>query len=63
MSVIPQNLQMKILMWSNKNPNILKRDFLIWSNMDPKIKATCAQIEMLNELIWKAFGKNKTINL
>jgi hypothetical protein len=29
MSVIPQNLQMKILMWSNKNPNILKRDFLI----------------------------------
>jgi hypothetical protein len=41
MSVILENIQMRVLMWSNKDPNTLKREFLIWSNRDdPTISTT-----------------------
>lgn len=49
-SVISQNFEMRILVWSNKDSNNIKREFLIRSNKDPKIKVRCAQIEILNEL-------------
>jgi hypothetical protein len=43
-------------MGSNKDPTTLnlKREFSIWSNMDFRIKVTCAQFEILNELNLKS---------
>jgi hypothetical protein len=49
-----QNPQIRVLMWSNKNPNIFEGEFLIWSNKDPKIKVRYAQVEILNELDLKS---------
>jgi hypothetical protein len=43
--VILQNLQIKVIMWFNKDFNTLKKGFLIWSNEDIKIKATFVQIK------------------
>jgi hypothetical protein len=60
-----QNLQIRVLMWSNKNPNIFKREFLIWSNKDIKIKARYAQVEILNELDLKSIwgGESQTLRI
>jgi hypothetical protein len=43
-------------MESNKDPTTLnvKREFSIWSNRDLRIKVTCAQFELLNELNLKS---------
>jgi hypothetical protein len=58
--VIPQNLQMNVLMLANKNPNIQKKVFNMFKE-DPKIKATCAQIEILNEFYSKSvWGKGES---
>jgi hypothetical protein len=46
--VIFQNFQRRELkMWSNKDPNNLKRRFLIWSNKGLKIETTSSQIKIL----------------
>jgi hypothetical protein len=37
-------------MWSNKDPNNLKRRFSIWSTKGPKIKTTSIQIKILIKL-------------
>jgi DNA replication protein DnaD len=62
--VIPQNLQMQVLMWFNKDFNTLKEGFIIWSNKDIKIKATFVQIKILKELdlnnIWVE-GENQPL--
>jgi hypothetical protein len=53
-SVILENIQMRVLMWSNKDPNTLKREFLIWSNRDPTINNTCTELEILHKLDLKS---------
>jgi hypothetical protein len=47
--VILENIQMRVLMWSNKDPNTLKR-ILIWSNRDPTISTTRTELEILHKL-------------
>jgi hypothetical protein len=59
--VISQNNQMRVLMWSNKDLDTLKRRFLIWSNKDPKFEVTHAQIEILNALCLKSIWVEKKL--
>jgi hypothetical protein len=59
--VISKNNQMRVLMWSNKDLNTLKRRFLIWSNKDPKIEVTHAQIQILNALCLKSIWVQKKL--
>lgn len=61
--LIPQNLQMRVLMCYNKDPNTLKKSVFIQSNNDPKIKATCAQIDILNGLDLKGIEKGRKVSL
>jgi hypothetical protein len=38
-SVISQNFEMRVVVWSNKDSNNFKREFLIRSNKDPEINS------------------------
>jgi hypothetical protein len=56
---------MRVLMCYNQDPNTLthKKRFFIQSNKDCKMKATCAQIDILNELDLKGIEKGEKAGL
>jgi hypothetical protein len=61
--IILENIQMKVLMWSNKDPNTLKREFLIWSKRDLTFIATCSELEILLELDLKSIWGGEKASL
>jgi len=42
----PQNFQMKVLMWSNNDPNTYIYIYIIRANTNPKIETMCIQVEI-----------------
>jgi hypothetical protein len=54
--IILENIQMKVLMWSNK-------EFLIWSNRDLTFIATCTELEILLELDLKSIWGGEKASL